>query len=104
MELWPGPAVCRGLSAFCSVVWRVVGRWGWHVDFDAHADDFLARLGEKCALLPLEKAAGWAGSHLGEAGRGRGGEEGHELVAGGGCGVLAGGRVGVAGEVDVWER
>lgn len=108
MELWPGPggaAVCRGFSAFCPVVWLcVVGRWGWHVDFDADADDFLACLGEKGTLLPLEKAAGWAGSHLGEAGGGRRREEGHELVTGGRCGVLSRCGVGVAGEVDVWER
>lgn len=107
MELWPGPgaAVRRRFSAFCAVMWLcVVGRCGWHVDFNAHTDDFLARLGEKGTLLPLEKAAGGAGSHLGEAGRRCGREERHELMTCGWCGVLSRDRVGVLGEIDVWER
>ena len=108
MELWPGPrgaAVRGGFSAFRAEMWLcVVGRWGWHVDFDAHTDDFLARLGEKGTFLPLEKAARGAGSHLGEAGGGCGGEEGHELMTCGWGGVLSRGGVGVLGEVEVWAR
>lgn len=102
MELWPCPSRA-GLSAFCAVGWwHVVQGRGWHVDFHAHAHDLLACLCEKGTLLPLEKAAGWTRSHLGKAGGRCRGEEGHELVACGRCGVLAWARVGILGEVDVW--
>lgn len=104
MELWPG-ARCTWISGFCVEMWLwVVGGWGWHVDFDAHSDDFLAGLCEKGTLLPLEEATGWAGSHLGEAGGRCGGKEGHELMAGGWSRVLSRGRVGVLCEIDVWGR
>lgn len=48
------------------------------VDFEAEADDLLARLGEEFALLALEEARG--GPWLDE--RGRRGEECHEIVTG----------------------
>lgn len=90
--------ICHGraLPGF-RIVWR-------DVDLDAHAHDLFTRLRKEGALLPLEEAARRARSHLGEARWGCGGEEGHELVARGGCGVLARDGVGVLGEVDVWGR
>lgn len=94
--------MCRGISAFCAVHGIIRGR-RWYVYFHAHTDYFFARLGEEGTLLPLKEATGGAGPHLGEVGGGRGGEEGHELVTCWGCRVLARGRVGVLGEIDVWN-
>ena len=70
------------------------------VDLEAEADDFFSCLREELALLALEEAARWAGLHE----RGRGREEGHELVAGGRGGELAAGgegALGVEGDVHI---
>ena len=58
------------------------GRAG--IELDAEADDLLAGLREKLALLAVKERARRAEAHD----RGRGGEERHEVVARGGAGNL----------------
>lgn len=56
---------------------------GGYINFDANSDNFLSGLGKECAFLSLEKARCRATACFRPTFRGRGGEEGHEFVAGG---------------------
>ena len=73
------------------------------LDFQAYANDLLASLREKLALLAFKEAAGRPKADH----RRRGREESHELVSSRWSGVFAPrgkGAFGVKRDIDIWVR